>query len=736
MIRHKSALTLLSAVVALVWGSLGLLPVEPVRAAEPQALDTSVQWLPEDAAFYCAMLRNREQVEIIAESKAWAKIKAMPVIQEGWTKYEEEADKEGSNAARVKAAQKNPQVVAALETLADMLGEEIFLYGGGDYVDVLDLVQEVYSTVQYGAMLEDMSEGGGSVQEAQARMALSTAVENLEAIKIPTTMLGFKVEDTERTEKQLDALAGLLTLGCMMVPQLNNRFARAQVGDYEFLTLSFDGEMIPWDEVPVDDLREIEANEGDADKLIARLKELTLVVAIGLRDNYLLVCTAESTDAVAELGAGPALIDRPEFEPLKKHGGKRICGMGYLSEAMHLQLASNERDIDSLLALLDAALPRAELSEEEQSRIHKDADALAAELKEVLPEPGALMSFSFLTSQGVEGYSYNWGEHLFLDGSKKLDLLQHTGGNPLLAAVWRETHRPDVYDGLVKWLQVGYGYFEKYGLPEMSRHDREQFQSFMDRAMPLLKRANKANRELLMPALADSQGGFILDGKLKVRQLCREAPPLDGPMPMLEPAMVVGVSDADLLRKACSEYREIFNGLARALHEVEPNDVPEFELPEPKIKTTPAGDLFMYPLPEEWGVDQKIVPNFGLSDRVGVVSISRQHTQRLLRETPLQTGGVLADGERPRAVGVAFDWAGVVDAVTPWVDFAAEKIMKEQMDLDEDAPEEVKAQAAAIMDQVHTVLEVLKVIRTCTVESYFEGEALVSHSLTEIRDIE
>ncbi len=40
------------------------------------------------------------------------------------------------------------------------------------------------------------------------------------------------------------------------------------------------------------------------------------------------------------------------------------------------------------------------------------------------------------------------------------------------------------------------------------------------------------------------------------------------------------------------------------------------------------------------------------------------------------------------------------------------------------------------MDQVHTVLTVLKVVRSVTAEAYREGNAVVNHTMVEIRDVE
>jgi hypothetical protein len=293
----------------------------------------------------------------------------------------------------------------------------------------------------------------------------------------------------------------------------------------------------------------------------------------------------------------------------------------------------------------------------------------------------------------------------------------------------RPTAKED-YDLVAKWVTVAYRYFEKYAVPQMPPSEREKYEQFVDLVRPLPARLDTATRQMLIPALADAQSGLVLDGKLKIRRFVEELPGED-PMPMIEPALVVGISDAKLFRQACAEYRAVFNAVVDALHEVEPDEIPDFECPEPKIRKAKVGTIYSYPLPEEWGLDKKIVPNAGLSDSAAVFSTSLAHTRRLLTATPLSTGGVLTDPARPIAVAFLLDWAGLVDAATPWVELAAREIVKEEMGASADSPE-----GAAVMDQIRTGLDVLKTLRTLTMESYFQDGAMITHSLTEIRDVD
>ena len=229
--------------------------------------------------------------------------------------------------------------------------------------------------------------------------------------------------------------------------------------------------------------------------------------------------------------------------------------------------------------------------------------------------------------------------------------------------------------------------------------------------------------------MADGQSALVIDGKLTSKHFIESLPATEKPMPMVEPAIVMGVSDAKLLKQGLGEYREVINGLIDAVRQVPGATCPRTsKFPSRKPIEGPLGTIYSFPLPKEWGVDEKIVPNIGVSDEVLVVSASRDHTERLLKSTPLAVGGVLEKTDRPLATAVWLNWAALVDAAAPWVDFAIEQTAAAK-GVGED-------QQKAIAQQVHTGLEVLKVLRSISSESYLEDDVLVSHTLTEIHDVE
>lgn len=747
----------LAGVVAVAVGFLsGATP-----AAEPlQQIGASLQWVPDDAAFYSSMFRNGEQIEAIGKSRAWASLMNMPAVKEGIKQLRAQIT-QGDKAEQFKAVWENPEVRKALDTLCDMFSHEIFLYGDKDAIDFLALMQELNAANRVGRLFATLKNPGERRQQqrVQATVLLETLADNIELLKVPGLVIGFRVEDPDRAKEELTKLEMMVNMALIAAPKLSKQVKRVKVDGSRYLTLSLDGSLVPWDQVPTEALKNFEAKEGDADKVIAAVKKLTLVVALGVRNEYVLLSIGPSTEPLARLGKGKALVSRPEFKPLEKFAKERLVGVGYLSKETAARLMANASDIDEMVKTLNEELAGTELSDELKAEVRKDSAALANDLKPLLPTAGATMSFQFLTGRGMEGYRYTWSAQAARAELEPLTLLKHVGGSPLLMLVDRSRLSVDEYDLLVRWIKVGYRYFKQYGLPAMDASEQEEYQQAATKFLPLLERLHRANRELLLPALADGQAGFVLDAKLKSKQFLRDLPATQQAMPMVEPALVVGVSNAELLRKAMGEYRQILNASLEAARELAPGEVPDFSLPEPQVAKTASGTLYWYALPEELGVDKQIKVVMGLSDDVALLAASQRHAERLLKATPLKLGGVLAAADRPRATAFGLNWAALVDAATPWVEFAAREIIKEQFGdvaISESlAPAKAKAKKAedekgekqeedqgaaftprAIMDQVRTVLKVLKVLRAVTVETRIEGDAVVTHSLVEIRDIE
>src|SRR5205823_1818477 len=149
--------------------------------------------------------RTGEQIDAVAKSKAWAKLKAMPSIKQ----LLQMAD------AFVKQ-QNNPQVAALLELykqpenqqlvalLRDMVSQEIFCYGGESCIGFVELAGQLQNASRFGPLAALPL--GGNPTHAQLKAVLQVVSKNPDLVKLPDFVIGFKLSKAEAAEAQLKRL--------------------------------------------------------------------------------------------------------------------------------------------------------------------------------------------------------------------------------------------------------------------------------------------------------------------------------------------------------------------------------------------------------------------------------------------------------------------------------------------------------------------------------------------------
>ena len=436
------------------------------QSAPAEQLDTSLRLIPNDAAFYAAVLHTRRQLEAVAASRAWASLKEMPISREcvrlraspvvrlalhlakaRMDKMAEQAppDSLPAQARQIQTILEDPQVRSVLALLGDMLSQEVFVYGDQSFLELVELTHRLNVAMRYGLVVENLigQVDGVNHEVLPGELFVSTLVANLDLIKTPNLVIGFKLSDTRRAAWELAKIELMGTVASLANPMLKGRFRRTMVAGHRCLTLSLDGAMLPWDDMPLEELTRLGVDPNDVDRLTGRVKELPLVIGLQLRDDYLLLSIGSSTDALARLGGEGRLADLPQMRPLVEFADRRITSIGYLSQALGAKIVDCGRDVDGLLRVVDALLPRIGLDAHVQAQINRAAAALAADLKRRLPSRGAITSLSFLTDRGIEHYVHDWGDHSWVEGYKPLALLEPVGARPLLAAVLRTKCSPD-----------------------------------------------------------------------------------------------------------------------------------------------------------------------------------------------------------------------------------------------------------------------------------------------------
>ena len=466
----------------------------PARAAAPVP---SLDLVPADAAFYSVMLRNREQYNAFVNSKAFAKIRDLPYVQMGLGLLQMQLANPESPGGKIMTTLNDPEVKQSLGFLADLLSDEVFAYGGADFNQAVELWQEVYGEV-YLADIKLAARGAnartihGRASPAEdedlvGRVFVRALVNHLDRVKLPELVIGCKIKDKAVAKQELDHIEASLKMLLKQAPMLKDSLKRATIGGHSFLTFAVDGSMIPWDPQIVAKIRSLAETPADGDKLIEHLKKTTLAVALGIRDDYLLLTIGPSTEVLDRLGKGKSLRSLPELAAVAKFADKRICTVGYSSKSLNQRLGFTKAKLDNLLRMGKSLLPSLPVPDKLREDLAKDATDLAADLKTMIPEVGAATSVAFLTDSGMESYDYDWSEHPELDSSKPLDLLKHVGGDPIAVLIGRSKNSPEGYDVLVKWIGVGQRYFEEYAIPQIKAEMKPKEQAEFDKVYAAVK---------------------------------------------------------------------------------------------------------------------------------------------------------------------------------------------------------------------------------------------------------
>lgn len=743
-------LSLLAVAAALLLPALG----GAVRADESAEIP-SLKLVPADASFYAVALRGREQVEIVATSNFWKKLSETDVFKQTQVQISLAKDEPDNPLKPFFDALELSENQQALAVVKEMLSDEAFVYGGSGIPAMLEVVNDATNASRFATLLGEIDTGRSVDQRrvATVRATFDSLNANRQRLKVPELVVAFHIKDQDAAEEQLrriEAYARVLPEHVPDLAPLRGKIKSTRVGDTRFLTLTIDKTVLPWQKVPFEQLAE---KPGQYDELRDKLQELKLVVALGIYQDYLVLSLGPSTDHLLAWGKGPALGNHPKLAPLHKKGKQRFTNVSYMSEELAAQSGVQPHDIDQWLGFGEQALSGTKLPEAEQSQILTDARALATQIKASLPKPGARVGFSYLTPQGIETCKSNWSENRRIDGAKSLPVLSHLGKDPLFAVAFRGRYRPENYAGMVEWLAKGRHYFEKYGVPQMSERDQENYKLIGDIAYPMLIRMDKIHRESLLPALADGQAALVIDSQLKAKQWHVKMPATTEETAIPMPALVLGVADAALMEKALGDYRELINDLIKQVRPLAAPDAPEIQLPPAEQKKLDeGGTVYYYALADKLGLNKQLAPNAGLSRNYLVLSLAPRQTVELLKDQPLTaaTDGPLAGQmDRPVAAAVVFNFPQLVDLSLPWINEGVREFVRqmeqaiafnlgdpdeEEIEMDEKPLADSPATLATLA-QIKQIGELIKVLRGVTTVTTMEDGVKVTRRQIRFEDV-
>jgi len=674
----------------------------------------SLELVPANALFYSSSLRLREQFDACVGSRAFAKLREMPVVQMGWAMFQQQWNNPRGELAQVKAMLEQPENQKLVSLLLDAVSHEVFLYGGEGFGDAMALINE-FNQANQSAQLAALSGNADEAGKVIARHVIEALSRRLDTFTIPDTVIGFRLSATEPAQPQLARLEQ--TLAALLAeyrPEWKERLSRQQIAGHEYLTMKLDGSLIPWDAIPPDP-------DLPLDDLRAKVSKMTLEISLGVRGEYLLLSLGDDSAHLARLGQGELLATRKELTPLQQHAQHRVAGVGYVSGEFVQKANSAQQQIDQYARMAEGLLPLAQLEPALEQELAADVRRLGEDLKNAIPQVGASSSILFLNDHGYEGFSYSWTEHNWSDGSQPLTILEHVGGDPILVLAGRGKYAPEAYDWLSHWCGRILYYAEKISVERLGDEEREFFDKVRDKLAGLVQRADQVTRDKLLPALRDGQSACVVDAKTTSERWHEALPQSTQPLPMLEVGFVYGVSDVALLKQAAVEYYQIAQQVIDVLHAAEPTKIPELQLPPPESREFPSGTVYFYRLPSATGLDQKISPNAGVSKDTLVLSLIPRLTVRLLEKTTPQLVPLLANREQRASFAFHFNFPRLLAAVSPWVDYGVEQ--------------SEGAVAPDVQEQIKTGFEIASCFRGASGLVYQEGDAWATHYEIRFEDL-
>ncbi len=766
----------------------------PCATAADSLAASGVAMIPEDAAFVSATLRAREQYDRFVKSNAFAALKKLPFVSRAADSVEEQKLQPGSPLSIAATFMELPENEQALQLLKDMVATDTFVYGEPSCVTFVELMKKIQQAQNAAGVLRlasgDASVGGFEVDvlegidveemdeddddeedgkkgaadtrrrlrakpvrfqaadaaeqisadELATRLVVKTLSENINLIVVPDVVWGFKTTKRDTATSQLKRIEVLVKLITQTNPALADSLKRRKVAGGEVVTFTVkpDANLIR-DAIPG-----LEDHEQELEKVFDKIERLELVIGLGVIGDRVILTIGDSIDHLEKLAVAgsdrKSLLATKPFEPLRAQKDKPLTGISYLSEAMQKALAPSSSDIEQLADLSDTIADLADLPDGAADEARRSLGKVAEGYKRRLPVPGPWMAFSFLSEQGYEGYVWNWSKNLPFDGSKRLGLLEHTGGAPLAAAAFRVKNDPGQFEDFTSWVDMGWSFFLKYLVPKADEDDQEKIEEVDEHLAPLGSKFIGIVRTKILPSLADGQMAFVIDGKSSTKRLHQSLPSAAEPLPLVEPAIVLGLADPKLFREAMSDLFELSDEVVDAVREMNPDALPaEYRVPEPVKNKVEGGTLWSYPLANS-GLDEKVQPSIGVGESAAVLSLVPKQAGRLLLKTRLETGSRLAKFEEPLVGAAALDWAGLIDAIQPWVVYFTRYGCVQQRDGNVDpeselGPDDENEQAKDALAQAKVVFEVIKSLRVAVAETAMESDAMVTHWRNVIRDM-
>ncbi len=633
-----------------------------VVAEKASVQATALALAPQDVAFFSTNLNLRKAWEGFLRGNFVARLRDLPYVQRLEGEVLAQWENPEGQMRMLKDNLKNPNVKNLLELIVDMNSREIFYYGEADWNDAIGGLMGFYQD------LNARSDDPVALQEFLAGLD----GDYLNDVRIPTLVIGFRLSNEEIARTLLDALQGVLQLGLQQVPELAplaKQIVRKDFKDGQALSITLSTSLIPMDK--------LEPNVKEMlGGLIEALEGRKLVLSFGMRAKTLLVSISENVSPILTFGAGETLASHERIKVLIENMPSDLRSVNYISkEWRESQWDASYGSYFQDLAHQFASAVSSEESEtvdieEWQQEIVDDAAELDARIGDFELEFDAAVSWSFASEVGLEGMTYDYSDNVFLENAEPMSIVRHAGTKPLLMLAFKHQAQPLIGELLTELIERAPEHIRRFiALAEQDEEQRDQALEILEKAWPLVEECYSIATNDLLPALDDHEGLFIISAQWTTPELSVDLPTPTQPLPLPEVAAAIKLRNRDQFLSGCSELYGVFDKVVELVREVQPDSVPEgYSVPRPQQEELAGSTRFYY---QEFsqGSFSGFEPQVIVSNDTVVVGYSARQAMDLIQEKTLTTRPAWLTPEMPVASVGIIDIAGMVTAVSPWLDF-------------------------------------------------------------------
>ena len=366
--------------------------------------ETSLKMVPESVGFYSSMLRGQETYDRFVKSRAYAKLKALPAVQQALAEIQREIEEDGK-LSEFLAEDENRDLIALGKQL---LAKEMFFYGDMQFAQLWGAFNEFTNSINIVTMRAGIA--GGDPEEAMQKLVLDTLESKRDLLRAPSFVIGFKLGDVAPAKRQLIRLEKLLKEQIENeAPQLQGKLTRQKINGGTYISLSLDKSVVPWDELQ----EEMDLPPETADRVVKQLQKITVAINIGLQGDYLMLMVGESNEQLARFtstGSGPKLADHEHMQPLKPHFTKPVTGVAFVKGEFLAALSGFDAQMSQLAEMASIGIPAIPMLDDGTKKsLVDDVNELFDDMKKLQAKPGDIASINYEVADGYEGIGYNYG---------------------------------------------------------------------------------------------------------------------------------------------------------------------------------------------------------------------------------------------------------------------------------------------------------------------------------------